>query len=172
MKSLLNVSLFVGALALLGMSTSAFANGYVCKKRGSSVCAFNVSTGQCVKTFKNSDYSNPMFACKKAFGGGVSSNYNPGNYYCRNFGSRVCAVDSRTGQCTHNWSRKDFKDPMFSCLKHLGHGPAKVDWSNYTCRITPSTVCAQNLQTGQCTRHWKKSDYQDPMRECHRLVGN
>lgn len=171
MNKLLAALFMLGTVGLVSISSDASAGQrYYCKARGQNVCKVDVTTNQCVQTFRNSDYDNPMFVCQKSIGLNVSGNIDPDNYYCRNFGSRVCAVNEATGQCTHTWRRGEYADPMFSCEKFLGHGPSKVDFSNYKCSKTPSSVCARNLSTGQCTHHFTKRNYDNPMAACKRFL--
>lgn len=173
MKVVIQVSIVLGSL--LGFSLSANAAQRVCKKIGSRVCAYNLSTGQCEQSWNNSDEGgNAMRMCQRAIGAGTPSNgIDREGYYCRSFGSRVCAASEATGQCTHSWKRGEFADPMYSCQQFLGQvsnsGP---DRSNYACKKTPTGVCAQNLSTGQCTHSWKRGDFDNPMASCQSWLNN
>ncbi len=159
------------SFAVTMFGATAFADsGYVCKKKGSYVCVQSLATGQCTQSFSRSDFDNPMFACQKYLGSKVGS-YDPRNYSCYDAGHYVCAVDGRTGQCTHSWSRSEFDNPMFQCRKFTGQGVGAIDKSGYRCRKGPSWVCAEKISTGQCTHQWRTSEYDNPMWMCKKWLG-
>ncbi len=170
MKKFLTFAFLVGSFSLASLTVNATTNDYMCKTRASTVCALKISTGQCTHSWNKSEYPNAMAMCQSAIGNAVDNNYDSSNYYCRNFGSRACAVDSRTGQCTHAWTRDNSTDPMFSCEKFLGHGNGRVDKSNYTCSKTPTGACARNLRTGQCTHSWSSREFSNPMWSCQKYL--
>jgi hypothetical protein len=90
---------------------------------------------------------------------------------CRQTGNGVCAVDSRTNQCTHEWSRDNGGDPMFFCKKYIGQRVSNYNRANYTCKSTGSDVCAMDIRTRQCTHSWSSDDHTSPMRACKRHLG-
>lgn len=160
---------FVLGTMITGFTTSAFA-AYVCKKQASGACVQNLATGQCAQSFTKKNYDNPMAACERALGA-TSASYDPKDYTCRDFGSRVCAVNKNTNQCTHSWNRGDHANPMFLCQKFTGNGPKPINKSNFECKQYPSRVCAKDLRTGQCTHQWKSGEYSNPMRMCLKWIG-
>jgi hypothetical protein len=83
---------------------------------------------------------------------------------CRQTGNGVCAVDSRTNQCTHEWSRDNGGDPMFFCKKYIGQRVSNYNRANYTCKSTgsddhtsPMRACKRHL--GQVTSSFDRSKY-------------
>ena len=141
----------------LNAQAAPTANGYMCKKNASGVCAVRLSTGQCTHQWDKENSNNPMFHCKKFIGIKVS-NFNKANYFCRDHGGYVCAASKKTGQCTHSWDEDDHNDPMWSCRKFLGLVKSNFDKSNFRCKKNASGYCAQSLKTGQCTHQWYNED--------------
>jgi hypothetical protein len=178
MKLLVKASIVLGSM--LAVSFSANAATRVCKKIGSRVCAYNTSTGQCEQSWNISDENgNAMRLCQRTIRTYTEGSDTNGDavdlsgYYCRSFGSRVCAASEATGQCTQSWQRPEYADPMYSCQKFLGQTSSNApDRSNYSCKKTPYGACAQNLSTGQCTHAWRQSDFQNPMASCRAWLNN
>ncbi len=144
---------------------------YLCKNFGNSVCAVKKATGQCTHSWSKDDVSDPMFFCKKHIGLSKGQKNNSSNYFCKDFGGYVCAVNKKHGQCGASWDKDDVTDPMYFCLKHLGQAQTKtIDKSNYRCKKTGNGVCAQNLKTGQCTHQWTNKDHDNPMYQCQKYL--
>jgi hypothetical protein len=99
------------------------------------------------------------------------ANASHSNLSCKAMGDRVCAVDLRTGQCTHVWSKRDSADPMFACQRFTGHNVGRVNKANLYCRDFGSQVCAVSVIHGQCTISWSKRDHYDPMWHCENYLG-
>jgi hypothetical protein len=86
-------------------------------------------------------------------------------------GERVCAVDMRTGQCTHVWSNRDSANPMFACQRFVGHDTGRVDRTKLYCRDFGMYTCAVSRTHGQCTLSWSRRDHHDPMWQCEKYLG-
>lgn len=161
---------FFAASDALAWPVLAQKGNYQCVDFGAYVCTRNMETGQCTQAWSKSDGGNAAYSCKQYIGIKVS-NYDPNNYYCKQYPAYVCAVSKTHGQCTQTWDNND-GNPMYACQKYLGLVPTKVDKSNYRCVKTAmgSAVCAQNIKTGQCTHTWTDKDG-DPMFACKKFLG-
>lgn len=89
---------------------------------------------------------------------------------CRDMGSSVCAVNTRTGQCTHSWSHRDGQDARRACLVYTGQIETRVDRSNYSCSGSADRACARSHRTGQCTHEWTSEDG-NALSQCRRWMG-
>lgn len=165
MKSLF-VSLII--LSASAWTTAASAASYACKKSGSSVCAVNLATGQCTHSWSTRDGGNPEYECLRYLGV-IPSKVDRAPYSCKRTSNGACAVDSRTGQCTHSWRSGEDSNPMDSCRRWMGLGPKKIDRTGFFCRKSGSSYCAVNPRTNQCTHSWNQRDG-DARGECERFI--
>lgn len=94
---------------------------YQCSGDSSRACARSLRTGQCTHSWTNGDgMGDAMAQCRRWMGIGQRP-IDRSNYQCSAAGAdSVCARDIRTGQCTHEWKRKDGGDPWFQCRNWLG----------------------------------------------------
>lgn len=90
----------------LNAQAAPTANGYMCKKNASGVCAVRLATGQCTHSWDRDDVNDPMWSCRK-FLGLVKSNFDKSNFRCKKTASGYCAQSLKTGQCTHEWYHED-----------------------------------------------------------------
>ncbi len=163
MKFALFLMMFFGAGAVqageyTAAAKSVYGDNYVCKDFGNRACAQSKVTGQCTREWSDKE-DGGMYACQVWTGEVSVKPIDKSNYKCKRVATGACAVDSRTGQCTHVWKEKD--GGMFQCKKWTGEFTSRpVDKNSYYCRRTPKGYCAVKKATGQCTFEWSNKEEQ------------